>query len=161
MGDGRLCCLDPTRRGDISATARGADGKPAPNPNSGLVWEYAPAGEKDGPGMGLTLSPVAVAGGLVIAADANGSVHCLDEKTGRRHWAEDTKAVVFGSPLVADGKVYVGNEDGVVTVFELGERKRVLGRNELGQILVAGPVFANGTLYLLTEVRLFAVGLDR
>ena len=131
-----------------------------PNPNSGLVWEYAAANGKDEPGMGVTLSPVAVAGGLVVAADANGRVHCLDEKTGRRLWVEDTKDMVFGSPLVADGKVYVGNQEGVVTVLELGRRKRVLARHELTRVMATGPVFANGTLYLLTEGRLLAVGSE-
>jgi outer membrane protein assembly factor BamB len=158
MGAGRLCCLDPTKRGDISAETRGPDGRREPNPNSGLVWEYRKPAAKDEPGMGLMLSPVAVAGGLVIAADANGCVHCIDAKSGRRHWVEDTRSNVFGPPLVAAGMVYVGNQDGTVTVLELAERKKVLARRELNQTMVAGPVFANETLYLLTEHRLFAVG---
>ena len=54
-GDGRLCCLDPTRRGDISAAVRDPAGKSKPNPNSGLVWEFARPAAKDEPGMGLTL----------------------------------------------------------------------------------------------------------
>ena len=36
--------------------------------------------------------------------------------------------------------------------------ENALARRELNQTMVAGPVFANGTLYLLTEHRLFAVG---
>jgi outer membrane protein assembly factor BamB len=161
LGPGRLCCLDPTKRGDISAEVRGPDGKAKPNPNSGLVWEYAKPAAKGEPGMGLTLAPVAVAGGLVIAADKNGYVHCLDEKTGRPHWVEDTKSCVYGSPLVADAKVYVANEDGEVRVFELAARKKELARHEINQAVRAGPVYAGGTLYVLTEGRLYAIAARR
>jgi outer membrane protein assembly factor BamB len=160
-GPGRLCCLDPTKRGDISSELRTADGNRKPNPNSGLVWEYAKPAAKGEPGMGLTLSPVAVAGGLVIAADMNGFVHCLDEKTGRLQWTEDVKSLVYGSPLVADGKVYVANDDGDVRIFELAARKKVLARHEMRQVIDAGPVYAGGTLYVLTRDALFAIGGGR
>jgi outer membrane protein assembly factor BamB len=156
-GQGRLCCLDPTRSGNISTHARDDQGKLRANPNSGLVWEFVGAPEGKGFKMGLTLASVAVSNGLVIAADFDGFVHCLDERTGQWHWTEDTKDATFGSPLVADRKVYLGNQSGDMTVLELNNRKNRLARHEFNQSVIAGPVFANGTLYVLTEGTLYAI----
>jgi outer membrane protein assembly factor BamB len=43
---------------------------------------------------------------LVVVADQWGSVHCLDEKTGKQQWTHDVKSRVYGHALVVDGKIY-------------------------------------------------------
>ena len=40
--------------------------------------------------------------------------HCLNAKTGKVNWAYDMLAAAWGSPLIVDGKVYIGDEDGDV-----------------------------------------------
>jgi outer membrane protein assembly factor BamB len=123
-----------------------------------VAWEYE-SEEKDKTRLGLMVASVAVSGGFVVAVDFHGRVHCLDEKTGKREWVHDTKGVVFGHPLVADGKVFVACQSGLVSVLELSETKKVLAKVECDHLIIAPPVFANGTLYVLAENgKLYAVG---
>ena len=120
-GPGRLFCIDPTKTGDVSPELGERPKKGKPNPNSAVVWEFAKDGPKEADRMHLSLSSVAVHDGLVVTADRHGIVHCLDEKTGKRHWSHDTKASVYGNPLVVDGKVYVGVDAGEVRLSGAGE----------------------------------------
>jgi outer membrane protein assembly factor BamB len=183
-GLGRLVCLDPTRRGDISAesaldgagnilphrrtqavdTARGE--RAVINANSGLVWEFTQCGPEFEQTMHRTTAGTTVHDGLVIAVDFSGLVHCLDVKTGKRHWVWDVKAAIYSSPLVVDGKVYVGDDEGKVTVLGLSaDPNRALPGGEPLAVIVmdnsvyCSPVFANGVLYLAPGYngRLYAV----
>jgi outer membrane protein assembly factor BamB len=170
-GSGRLVCLDPTRRGDISTElAIDAAGKAIPqrriqavdpqanekavaNPNSGLVWEFTHAG--DGKEftdvMDGTVSNVAVHNGLVIAAAFSGLVHCLDAKTGRRYWVHDgmPNAGIYASPLIVDDKVYLADDDGKVSVLGLSRdpnvalRKRNGWYEPLHQIQMDHPIYCS------------------
>lgn len=158
-GPGRLFCIDPTKAGDVSPELDNGKGKGKPNPNSALVWDFEKVGMKKTNRIHQSISPVAVHDGFVIATDFYGIVHCLDEKTGQRHWSHDTKTgQVYGGPLVADGKIYVGTSAGDVWVFELAKAKKLLAKNEFNQGIIAPPVFANGVLYVLTEAQLYAIG---
>ena len=107
-----------------------------------------------------TMSTVAVADGLVYTADLSGFVHCVDFETGRRHWEHDMLSGVWGSPLVVDGKVFIGNEDGTLTIFKATkDRARVL--KEKGTIkfssIYSTPTFANGKMFLSDRTRLYCI----
>ncbi len=67
------------------------------------------------------------AAGLLYVGDYSGFVYCFDAATGHLHWRHDTKGHIWGSPLVADGKVYIGNEDGYLTILAASKllRERV------------------------------------
>ncbi len=181
-GPGRLVCIDPSKNGDISSElAVDADGNPLPqrriqavdpaqgeraiaNPNSGLVWEYRTF-DRDGNGtidfeeeFHRSLSNVAIKDGLLIAVDFSGLVHCLDAKTGKVHWAYDTLAAVWASPLIVDDKVYVADEDGEVAIFRLtAQSHEPLREINLNTSINSSPVFANGTLYVADRNTLFAI----
>ncbi|MGA2257778.1 MAG: PQQ-binding-like beta-propeller repeat protein, partial [Thermoguttaceae bacterium] len=177
-GPGRLVCIDPTKRGDVSSElAVDADGKrlprrrlqavdpqrgekAIPNPNSALVWEFAGPPKTSTDGMQRTCATVAIAKGLVIAVDLSGQVHCLNAKTGQPYWHHDMLTAIVASPLIVDDKVYVGNEDGVMSVFQLVADPKCaepLATIPLGNPLYASPVYANGTLYIANRNTLFAV----
>ena len=115
-----------------------------------VLWRY----EK----LQRSISTVAIANGLVYAADFTGYVHCLNAKTGKAYWVHDTESNIWSSPLVADGKVYVGNEDGVLTILRAGKRKKLLGSVEFPASLYSSPVAANGVLYVTTHTHLYAIG---
>ena len=153
---GRLFCIDPTKAGDVSPELDDGPGKGKPNPRSAVVWEFR-GGAAKADRFHLVLGSVAVHDGLVVAADCFGHVHCLDAKTGERYWTHDAKGMVFGNPLVVDGKVYVGTQDGLVWVLGAGKTKRVVGKFDMNRPVIAGPVFANGVLYVLTEGHLHAI----
>ena len=66
-------------------------------------------------------------------------------------------AAVWGSPLVVDGKVYLGDEDGDVVVLQAGKEKKVLAEMNMGSAVYATPVPAHGTLFLNNRNQLFAL----
>ena len=135
-GQGNLVCLDATKTGDIT--------------KSGVLWHYQ--------GLKRTLSSVSITpDGLLFAADFSGYVHCLDAETGLLYWRHDLKSHIWGSPLVADGKVYIGNEDGDFTILAANRRKKVLSVVELGDTIYSSAATANGVLYINSMNLLFAV----
>ncbi len=179
-GPSTLWCIDPTRRGDVSPElVVDAAGKPVPprrvqncdpeagettrpNPNSAALWGYDGAdieGERSfEETMHRTISMAAVAEGLLVIPDFAGLVHCLDAKTGKLHWTHDTYAAVWGSPLIADGKVYLGDEDGNVTVFRLSPEKEILAENNMSDSVYSAPVAVGNVLYISTRRYLVAIG---
>ena len=63
----------------------------------------------------------------------------------------------FSSPIAADGRVYVGSGEGLLTVFAPGDELKVLARNDLGEALYATPaVSPEGVLYVRTPTALYA-----
>jgi outer membrane protein assembly factor BamB len=136
-GPGHLWVLDATGSGDITDT--------------GVVWT------RGGEDYNRTISTVAIADGLVYAADLSGFLYCLDARTGEHHWTYDTFAAVWGSPFVADGKVYLGDEDGDVVVLEHGKTMKVLHEVNLGSAVYTTPVAHDGTLFILSRTKLFAI----
>ncbi len=55
-------------------------------------------------------------------------------------WVHDTFAAVWGSPLIADGKVYLGDEDGDVVVLKPGKEEVVLAEMNMGSSVYSSPV---------------------
>ncbi len=135
-GIGRLVCVDATKSGDVTASA--------------LLWEYR--------GIHRSISTVSIdpATGLLFVGDFSGFVHCLDAETGQVHWTYDMKAHMWGSTLVGDGKVYVGDEDGDVVVLAATQERKVLSEANLGAPVYSTPVVANGTLYIASNTHLYA-----
>jgi outer membrane protein assembly factor BamB len=131
------------------------------NPNSAAVWHYggpAPKGSNRDWLFGRSISSCAVHDGLVYAAEFEGFIHCLDAKDGKHYWEEDLKANIWASPLWVDGKVYMPADDGTVWIFDPAKEKKVVAKVEMDEGIRAAPVVANGTLYLVTSKRLYAIG---
>src|SRR5207302_9837178 len=103
-----------------------------------------------------TMSNVAVCDGLVIAPDESGYVHCLDARTGEPYWVHDTKDQIVGSPLIADGKVYIPTANGITFVLALARELTVLAENEIPGPIRSSPVFANGVCYLASDEKPYA-----
>ena len=130
-----LKCIDATKTGNITT--------------NGLVWSY--------PLQKHVMSTPAVHNGLVFIADCGRMFHCVDAKTGKPLWTHDIKGEVWASPLVADGKVYLGTRSGNFYVFAASREKKVLSELELTTPISATATAANGILYVATMTQLFAV----
>jgi outer membrane protein assembly factor BamB len=154
---GRLWCIDATKEGDVSRELNDGPRRGKPNPNSGAVWCFEEPEDQEQEPMRGTLSSVAVHDGLVIAPEGSGVVHCLDARTGRQYWTHDTHNSLSGSPLIADGKVYVGDGRGFVTALALAREKKVLAHNDCGNRIRSSPVLANGVLYVAAGWTLQAI----
>jgi outer membrane protein assembly factor BamB len=136
-GVGHLYAIDATKRGDITQTGR--------------VWHY----DK----IRRSISTASIADGLLYIADFSGFLHCLDAKTGQVYWTHDVFAAVWGSTLVVDGHVYLGDEDGDVVVLQAGKEKKVLAEMNMGSAVYATPVPANGALFMNNRNQLFKLAI--
>jgi outer membrane protein assembly factor BamB len=61
------------------------------------------------------------------------------------------------SPVAADGRLYVTNEDGHSYVLAMGREYKLLAENELGETVMATPAISDGVLYIRGGKHLFAV----
>jgi len=66
-------------------------------------------------------------------------------------------SAVWGSPMVIDGKVYLGDEDGDVVVLEAGKEKKLIASMNMGSSVYATVVPANGTLFVMNRNELWAL----
>ncbi len=130
-----LKCMDPTRTGDIT--------------DNGLIWSY--------PLQRHVLSTPAIYDGLVFIADCGHMVHCLNADTGKPYWTHDVNGEVWASPLIADGKMYLGTRSGDFYVFAASKTKKLLSTTQLGDPISATATAANGVLYVATMSHLYAV----
>lgn len=97
--------------------------------------------------------------GLVYLCRENGVLLCLDAKTGERLYMERTHSQRHrGSPVYADGKIFLTARDGHVTVVKPGRKFEVLANNEIGEPVSSSPAIANGRIYLRSYEHLFAIG---
>jgi outer membrane protein assembly factor BamB len=144
-GIGHLWCIDPTKRGDVSAELVFNQSDPEtpiahkrllacdadagdfvrPNPNSAVVWHYDWQ-DLNGDGQKQfeeefhrSLSRPALKNDLLVVSDFSGLVHCLDALTGKLHWSYDLYAACWCTPLISGESIYVADEDGDVAVFRL------------------------------------------
>ncbi|MBK9314970.1 MAG: PQQ-binding-like beta-propeller repeat protein [Acidobacteria bacterium] len=134
-GIGHLYCIDATKRGDLTT--------------AGLVWHF----DK----IRRSISTGALHDGLLYYPDFSGFLHCIDAKTGKELWQHDMFAAIWGSPLVADGKVYLGDEDGDIVILQAGPEKKLIGEMNMGSSVYSSPVPANGALFIMNRNQLWAI----
>ena len=139
-GVGHLWVIDATGEGDITET--------------GAVWHR---GDED---FHRTMSTVAIEDDLLYIADLSGFVYCLDANTGEHHWTYDTFAAIWGSTFVADGKVYIGDEDGDLAILKAGKEKELIFETNMGSAVYTTPVAKDGVLYIASRNTLFAIAME-
>jgi outer membrane protein assembly factor BamB len=132
-----------TATGDITP----AEGAPA---NAGIAWSAA----KDG---GYMCTPL-VYKGLVYIIKYNGGLTVYDAKTGEQKFQQRIAPSAFtSSPVAADGKIYVANEDGRVFVLSAGPKYELLAQNDMGEPVLATPAISEGMLLVRTKSQIVAI----
>ncbi len=134
-GVGMLSCIDLKSSGDIS-------GKP--------LWVNK--------NIGRSISTPSIVGDLLFQAEYKGDIHCIDINTGKELWVHSTNSRIWSSTLVADGKVYCGNEDGELVILQASREKKLIAKIDFFSPLYCSPVVANSTIFVGTHTHLFAVG---
>lgn len=106
-------------------------------------------------------TPAALDGRVYVCSD-RGEVACLEAVSGKVIWRGEVEkrgsAAYSASPIIADGRLYVTREDGVISVLALGDAFKVLQVNRLGEFIVATPVFVDGQVLVRTESHLYCFG---
>jgi outer membrane protein assembly factor BamB len=145
------------------------------NPNTAAVWHYSTV-DRNGNGkmefeetMHRTVGSVVIKDDILYIADFSGLFHCLDAKTGKPHWTYDMLSATWGSPLVVEDKVYIGDEDGDVAIFrhsadpkvamkgEEGDMTPYYGEINMGNSVYSTPIVAENVLYIANKSHLFAI----
>jgi len=129
--------IKPGGRGDITRTH--------------LAWQF-----DRGPDVP---SPASDGTRLFLVTD-NGVVYALDLKTGAVVWGpERLKSGTYSaSPVVADGRVYVTNEEGLTSVFAAGPKFELLAENPLSDYTLSSPAISEGQIFIRTAEHLVAIG---
>ena len=85
---------------------------------------------------------------------------CLDAKNGKEIWGGKRlkPGIYSSSPVLADGKIYVSNEDGLTTVVKAGPQFQILAENPLDDYCLSSPAISNGQIFIRTAERLFCIG---
>ena len=105
-------------------------------------------------------SPLLHEGVLYMVKDG-GIFTSLDAKTGeilKQGRLEGAIGTYYSSPVLADGKIYVGSEPGKVTVLKPGAQWEVLATNDMGEEIYATPAFAGDRMYLRTRATIYCIG---
>ncbi len=104
-------------------------------------------------------SPVSDGTRLFLVTD-NGVVYALDLKTGALLWgpARLKSGTYSASPVIADGRVYVTNEEGLTSVFAAGPKFELLAENPLSDYTLSSPAISDGQIFIRTAEHLFAIG---
>ena len=103
-------------------------------------------------------STPAVAGPLTFTADIGAkTVNCVETATGKELWQHPVGGEVWSSPLVADGKLYLGTRRGKLFIFAASRDKQLRCEASLDASISAAPAAANGVIYVTTDETLYAL----
>jgi len=137
MKKGYLARLDPRGYGDKTRSA--------------FKWKYEAIGSS-------VSTPAITKDGLIFVTNFAGDLHCIDAKTAECYWTHKLNVrELWGSPLVADGKVYIGTDRHYLYVFEAKKKKKLLTELRVGEFKTSLSA-ANGVLYVPAGGTLYAVG---
>ena len=105
-------------------------------------------------------SPIVVGDQYYTLMD-RGIMTSNDPSTGKEIYGRQRIAVDSGtftaSPWSYNGKIFAVSEDGDTFVMQAGPELKVLGRNSLGEMTLASPAVANGSVIMRTATKLYRV----
>jgi len=118
---------------------------------SHLLWSF-----QNGPDVPSPVSD----GKYFFSVNDKGIAWCLDAKTGKEIWGPQRlkSATYTASPVLADGKIYVINEEGLTTVLRAGPTFEVLAENPLNDYTLSSPAISDGHIFIRTAKYLYCIG---
>ena len=140
----------PTRKVPLLALRAGGKGDVT---ESHLAWKWTGENAPDVP------TPVSDGPRFYMFGD-EGRITCLDAKTGTVIYGPEDTGIgrTWGSPILADGKIYVTGETAETAVIEAGPRYRLIARNALdGTYTLSTPAFVDGEIFLRTATTLYCI----
>jgi outer membrane protein assembly factor BamB len=88
-----------------------------------------------------------------------GQVHCLEVATGKILWKEDL-GMQYSSPVLANGLIYMPNDEGVITVIKPGPKFEYVAKNPIGERMNSSPAISKGKIYLRGYQHLFCISIN-
>lgn len=105
-------------------------------------------------------SPV-VHGGRAYTVQSKSILNCADATNGERLWRLRLEGPIWATPVLADGRLYCVNQDGLVQVVQLGEKGKLLGTSQIDEGILASPAVADGAIYFRSNEHLWKIALRR
>ena len=135
-----MLALRPGGRGDVLQTH--------------VLWRT-----DDGPDVPTPVSD----GEYVYVVNDRGIVFVMDAKTGAPVYGPRRlrRGTYSASPVLADGKIYVTNEDGVTSVFRAGPEFELMAENDFDDYCLSSPAVSDGQIFIRTTGHLYAIGERR
>jgi len=135
-----VIALRPGGRGDVSQSHK--------------LWQFS---------RGPDVPTPASDGTHVYIVTDNGVAYALDAKTGATVWGPSRlkSGTYSSSPVLADGRIYTTNEDGMTSVFTAGATFELLAENPLNDYTLSSPAVSEGQIFIRTAKHLFAIGTRR
>ncbi len=140
----------PTRKKPLLALRAGGTGDIT---ESHLLWKWEGSGAPDVP------SPLCD-GKYFYMVDDKSRITCLDAKSGSLVWGPNstTGGIVSTSPILAEGKIYIINEEGKTAIVKSGKTFELLTTNELdGSYTLSSPAVSGSRLYIRTALYLYCI----
>jgi outer membrane protein assembly factor BamB len=103
-------------------------------------------------------------GERIYVVDNGGILFAFDVKSGKQLWTEKLGTIQKSSPVLADGKLYVGTENGKFYIIRPhADKGEVLDSDQLGtednpEAIIAAPAVARGRVYVTTMAATYAIG---
>jgi outer membrane protein assembly factor BamB len=141
--------IRPNARGDLTLP----DGKTT---NEAIVWSRT--------GRGSYMPTPLIYNGVLYVLANNGVLDAYKLATGDELYRQRLPTIGSGfsaSPVAADGRIYLANEDGEMLVIAAGEKFEHLTTNSMGELLMATPALSEGVMYVRSAASLFAIGRKR
>ena len=138
--------IRPGARGDITPSQDATS-------NQHVVWSRT--------GRGPYMPTPIVDDGILYVLQNVGILDAFDLETGAevsRQRLPDTASPFMASPVAADGKLYLANEEGEMFVIMAGRPPRHFATNPMGEPVMATPALSDGVMYVRGAAQLFAVG---
>jgi outer membrane protein assembly factor BamB len=142
--------IKPGASGDISL-------KGEERSNAFIAWSH--------PTLGPAYPSPLVVGDQYYTLMDRGFITSNDPTTGKEIYGRQRIAPDSGtfsaSPWSYNGKIFAVSEDGDTFVMQAGPELKVLQRNSLGEMTLATPAVANGSLIMRTATRLYRIARAR
>jgi outer membrane protein assembly factor BamB len=138
----------PTRIRPLLALKAGGRGDIT---KSHLLWTF-----NNGPDVPTPVTD----GQYLYLPNDRGIVWCVDARTGKEIYGGQRikPAIYSSSPVLADGKIYISNEEGLTTVIKAGPQFEILAENALGEYILSSPAVSDGQIFIRTEQAVYCIG---
>jgi outer membrane protein assembly factor BamB len=102
-------------------------------------------------------SPVAYKD-YIFFTTSYGDMVCISQKDGAVLWHHEFDTGFYGSPVVADGKVYATDRSGKTSIVEANKEFKLVDQSTIGEKSDCTPAFADGMIYIRGYKNLYCIG---
>jgi outer membrane protein assembly factor BamB len=140
--------IAPTRERPMLVLKAGARGD---GTKSHVLWSF-----DSGPDVPTPVTD----GTYMYVINDRGIMFCLEAKTGKEIYGRQRlrPGTYSGSPVLADGKIYITNEDGITSVVKAGPTFELLAENDFDDYTLSSPAVSEGQIFIRTAGALWCIG---